>query len=267
MPKVSVVMATHNCAAFLDQSISSVLDQSYGDIELVIVDDGSTDNTKAVIGKYVGDKRCKYIKIFRRGVSAARNEGIRISRGEFIAFLDADDFFLQNKISKQAALFEKKKYCGASYTNELYFKEGQEKEIRSTYYHFSGDIFFYLKRNDFIHTSTFMARREILEENMFDESLTSHEDWELFLRLARKGILFAYTNEPLTKVRVRQGSATRNTGVMDSTRREVGLKARDRWHDMKKEDRARYLKLKTKAFFMGFPNRKCFNRPIPQEVL
>lgn len=278
MPQVSVIIPTYNCVHYLKDSITSVLNQSYGDFELIIVDDGSTDNTEAIIKTYSGDPRVKYIKKHNRvGLSAARNTGIKIAQGELIVFLDADDIFLEDKILKQVRLFKKKRLCKICYTNELYFKEGKKKEMLSNRYHFSGDVFYYLKRSNFIHISTVMVKKKILEEYLFDEHLHSHEDWELFLRIAYKNIDFLYIKDTLSKIRIRQDSMTINKDTMNTSRTEVGMRAKIYWGDFKKcmqpfslrgqKTILRYIKIKTKAFFIGFPKSNRFNRPVPQELL
>jgi len=277
MARVSVIMPTYNCGQYIDESIRSVLDQSYSDLELLVINNGSDDDTDVIVGRYMDDPRLRYIKISDKNVSKARNTGIKNAKGDLIAFLDADDIFLKDKISKQVKLFDKTKGSSASYTNEVYFKEGLKRKTLSTYYRFSGDIFYYLKRNDFIHTSTFMVKKSVLTGNSFDETLSGHEDWDLFLRLALKKVYFTYINEPLTNVRLRKTSATENTHLMDTTRREVGLRARGYWKEFKKEMNPfslegqgailRYLKFKLGAFLIGFPRRECFNRPVPQELL
>lgn len=270
--KVSVIMPSYNCARYLDESITSVLKQSHKCLELILVDDGSTDDTEAVVKKYSADPRFKFIKSPRKeGPSAARNRGIDAAKGDFITFLDADDIFLEHKVLKQAEFLEKKRSCQICYTNEIYFKDISGGEIISDRYHFSGDIFYYLKRGNFIPICSVMARSRVLKENKFDEDikLIGHEDWELFLRLALKGLDFLYIDEPLTKIRMRPGSTTVSDNMTDS-RRIVGLKAKAWWKGFKgsmfpftlKGQKAvfRYLRFKTIGFFIGFPEKECFNR-------
>ena len=278
MPNVSVIIPTHNCGRYLGASIESALNQSYPDLEIIVVNDGSTDNTDSVLERYLKEKRIKYIKNNeKKGLSASRNIAIDASKGNLIAFLDADDIFLKDKIKKQVKLFEINSRIDICYTNEIYFNEEENKEILSTRYHFSGDIFYYMKRSNFIHVSTAMARSGILRKNKFDETLKSHEDWELFLRLAHKGANFAYIKDALSKIRIRKDSMTVDRGVMDKSRREVGLRAKAHRKDFKlsmdpfaaKGRRAyvRYARMKTRALFKGFPKRECFTRPVPQEVI
>jgi glycosyltransferase involved in cell wall biosynthesis len=116
-PLVSVVIPTYNCARFLPQAIDSVLGQSYSRRELIVVDDGSTDDTDAVLRRYAG--RIRIVQRPNGGVSSARNRGIRESRGEFVAFLDSDDIWHSDKLQRQLALFTRSAvglvHCGLRY--------------------------------------------------------------------------------------------------------------------------------------------------------
>ncbi len=106
MIKVSVIIPTYNYAKFIPEAIRSVLDQTFCDFELIIVDDGSTDETREVIKPYLDDARVKYVYQENKGLSSARNLGITTSRGEYIAFLDADDLWMPEKLQKQVPLLE-----------------------------------------------------------------------------------------------------------------------------------------------------------------
>ena len=166
---------------------------------------------------------------------------------------------------------------GLSYTNEIYFKDGSGKEITSPRYHFSGDTLFFLKKSNFISTPTVMIRKNVLAKQRFDESLNGHEDWDLYLRLAYEGVKFLYINQPLTKIRIRNDSATYNTDIMDKSRGEVGLKARALWKRLKKRMNPftldgvkaiiRYAKLRILAMCIGFPWHTRFNTKVPHELL
>ena len=114
MPKVSVVMPAYNYGRFLGEAIQSVLDQTFQDFELIVVDDGSTDNTKEVIGSFT-DRRIKYIYQQNRGVSTALNVGISASRGEYIALLDADDIWLPHNLEKGVEVLDEHAEVGFSY--------------------------------------------------------------------------------------------------------------------------------------------------------
>ena len=277
MPKVSVIMPAYNCADYLGEAIRSVLNQSHQDLELIVVDGASEDNIDDVIKKYEKDTRLIYRKMPKCSIAAARNCGIKLAQGELIAFLDGDDLFLRDKLSKQVKFFKKNKHFDICYTDSIYFNSDTGKEEPCTYYHFSGDIFCYIKRNNFIHPSAATARKKIFKENLFNEEIPPHEDWEFFLRLAYKGVNFAYMKEPLSKIRVREKSITRNVEIMNLARRVVGLMARDYWKKFKKERSftsikglkaiLRYLKFKVGIFLMGFPKKDRFNRPLARNLV
>ncbi len=277
MARISVIMPTYNCAEYLGESIRSVFDQSYQDLELIVVDGASEDNIDGVIKEYEKDKRLVYQKMPKCSIAAARNRGIKMARGELIAFLDGDDLFLRDKLSKQVNFFEKNKCFDICYTNSIYFNSDTGKEEPCTYYHFSGDIFCYIKRNNFIHPSAVMARKKIFDKDLFNEKIPPHEDWEFFLRLAYKGVNFAYMREPLSKIRVREKSITKNVEIMNLARRVVGLMARDYWKKFKKERSFtslkglkavfRYLKFKIEIFLTGFPKKARFNRPLARDLV
>lgn len=105
MAKVSVIIPTYNRAKYISRAIDSVLAQTYKDWELIIVDDGSTDNTREVVEPYLKDKRIKYVWKQNGGVSSARNKGLDIATGEFVAFLDSDDFYMPEKLEKSLKVF------------------------------------------------------------------------------------------------------------------------------------------------------------------
>lgn len=277
MAKVSIIIPVHNCAEYLVQSVDSVLNQSFEDFELIVIDDGSTDSTEDVIKRYSKENRIRYIRYSQqKGLSHARNQGVKHSRGDIVAFLDGDDMFYKYKLDRQIKVFSQNKKNLISYTNEVYFRDDQSKGIMSTRYHFSGDIFYFIKKCNFIHISTVMARRELMLQYMFDENLPSHEDWELFLRIAYSGIWFCYMHEPLSKIRIRPHSMTLNKMVMDRSRKDVGTRAKRYWKEFKKnmspvtqEGRKsiiRYIWFKFGAFLTDFPKNKRFNKPVPQEI-
>src|ERR1044072_1794023 len=116
-PLVSVIIPTYNSARFLAESIQSVLGQSFRDFELIVIDDGSTDNTEAVVAAF--PEALRYVKKANGGPAAARNFGIREARGDFIAFLDADDFWMSDKLALQVAHFNDHPEYGVVFTGSL----------------------------------------------------------------------------------------------------------------------------------------------------
>ncbi len=274
MPKVSVILPAYNCARYLSESISSALAQTFADLELLAIDDGSTDETRDAVSRFLPDARVVYIRQDHLGLSSARNRGIEASRGDYIAFLDGDDLFLKDKIEKQVRALDRGRAIDVSYTSERYFLAGAKNEsLPSPYEKFSGDLLFFLKRSNFIHISTAMVRRSSLDGIRFDPLLKSHEDWDFFLRLAAKASRFSCIREELSLIRVRKGSMTEANPVMDSSRRIVGERGKKIWKELKErralttrkgiQNLTRYCVLKTRAGLEGFPHSPKFNKPLP----
>ncbi len=272
MAEVSVILPTYNCAQFLTEAARSVLRQSLKDLELIIINDGSCDNTDEIIKELEEDKRMIYLRNDRkRGLSFSRNRGVRAASSNFIALLDADDIFFPEKLEQQTRLMKRKK-CLFSYTNQVYFNGSGMCKV-SNRYHFSGDVFYYLKRSNFIPSSSVMFARSLFKHDMFDEDLPSHEDWDFYLRISSKGVRFCYLKDPLCKIRVRRDSMTAENKVMNDSREEVGRRARALWKDFKKHISLlnikgwrfcmRYIRMKASSFVLRFPKAAKFNR-IPQ---
>ncbi len=199
MPTVSVVIPTYNRAHLISRAIRSVNQQTYQDIEIIIVDDGSTDNTKELV-KQLKDSRMLYIRSSQnRGGAAARNIGIQASRGKYIAFLDSDDEWFPEKIYKQVqALVEGEEEVGMVYTGILFMGENgivsnENKPV------FRGKILPQLLRTNVIgSTSSAMIKRFCLEAvGMFDEQFPSRQDLDLWIRIAAKYNI-EYVPEALT---------------------------------------------------------------------
>jgi glycosyltransferase involved in cell wall biosynthesis len=117
MPRVSVILPCYNGARWIAQAIESVLAQTYKDFELLIIDDGSTDNSKDIVSLYLHDKRVRYIYQENRGFSSALNRGIKESRGEFIGFLGQDDLYIPNKLQVQVRYFDEHKHVDLVHSN------------------------------------------------------------------------------------------------------------------------------------------------------
>ncbi|MCM8790656.1 MAG: glycosyltransferase [Candidatus Omnitrophica bacterium] len=274
MPAVSVIIPTYNCAHYIAEAVDSVLSQTFGDIEIIIIDDGSTDETSGVLERYSGEGKLRCIIQRHAGLPASRNRGLEEATGEYIAFLDADDMFLPDKIERQVRAFQKHPGYDVIYSGWRYFYDGKKEEtFPSTYARLSGDLLFFLKRSNFIHVSTVILRRVCLDSLRFDTSLESHEDWDFFLKLAFAGRRFLCLDEELAIVRVRRTSMTASRPTMDSSRVIVGERAKTMWKELKggiglsgKEGigrLARYLTLRTRAALMGFPASPRFNKPLP----
>jgi glycosyltransferase involved in cell wall biosynthesis len=200
MPSVSVIIPTHNRASMVKEAIQSVLSQTYKDFELIVVDDGSTDNTHELVTS-LSDK-VVYVYQPNNGRSSARNHGIRLARGKYIAFLDSDDLFLPTKLQKQVSLMEKNNDYLLSHTSYQHINaEGDYiGEVKSGT--FSGNVYPKIIRRCVIATPTVMVRSEALsEDTSFNETISIGEDAILWIQLARKSKILGI-NEPLTKVRI-----------------------------------------------------------------
>lgn len=212
MPAVSVVLPTYNRSHLLSRSIQSVLSQAYSDFELIIVDDGSTDDTEKVVKSFKSNK-IKYIRHRdNKGLSTSRNTGIRAARGKYIAFQDDDDEWMPEKLEKQIKAFETAPSAvGVVYTgfHRINIKKNYETPARIT--RREGYIFSSLLRQQFVPPQSAVIKRDCFEKvGMFDESFIVMEDWELFLRMAQY-YQFRYINEPLvTMYRQSRGLSTKH---------------------------------------------------------
>ncbi|OAG28326.1 glycosyltransferase family 2 protein [Thermodesulfatator autotrophicus] len=193
-PLVSVIIPTYNRKAFLKEAIESVLAQSFKNFELIVVDDGSTDDTPYLATRY----HIRYVrKQKRQGVSAARNTGIRLAKGSFIAFLDSDDLWLPEKLAKQIVFFKKNPEAVAVQTEEIWIRRGKRVNPRQRHKKPSGYFFDRALELCLISPSGVMLKREVFDKiGLFDESFPACEDYELWLRLLARYPVFLI-NEPL----------------------------------------------------------------------
>jgi len=204
MPKVSVIIPTHNRADILREAITSVLSQSFSDFEIVVVDDASRDNTSEVV-RAIDDQRIKYLRHeTNRGVALARNTGVLNSTGQYIAFLDDDDEWLPDKLKKQYDLLEGSPVIvGVVHTGSFAVDVSSRKILRQLTPTKRGKIFDEMFiQNSIAPTSTFFLRRECFERvGLFDVKLEFGEDFDMWLRIAKE-FQFEYIEEPLVKFSV-----------------------------------------------------------------
>jgi glycosyltransferase involved in cell wall biosynthesis len=181
MPTVSVIIPTFNRAAMLKQAVESVLSQDFRDFELIVVDDGSTDDTMAVLASY---PLASVIRQPHRGVSTARNAGIKTATGRFIAFLDSDDLWLPQKLSVQTAFFQKHPDALICQTEEIWIRNGKRVNAKKHHKKRSGIIFEYAVKLCLVSPSGVMMRKELFDKvGLFDETLPACEDYDLWLRI------------------------------------------------------------------------------------
>lgn len=198
LPLVSVILPTHNRAHTIKRAILSVVNQTYTNLELIVVDDASTDGTDEVINT-INDARLNYIKLEKNmGANHARNVGVENSTGEYIAFQDSDDEWLNLKLEKQMRVMLKKgQQVGIVYTGFLRLESNRARYFPSKQTQKSGMIVEPLLNGNFVTTQSVVIRRECLAvTGGFDERLRRFQDWDLFIRLAKK-FEFYCIDEPL----------------------------------------------------------------------
>src|SRR5215831_18389809 len=208
-PAVSVVIATHNYGRFLAAALDSALGQTFPDFEIVVVDDGSTDDTPAVIRPYLREPRVNYQRTEARGQPRAKNLGIRLARAPLVAFLDADDIWLPAKLERQVPLFDADPDVGVVYGRRLVIdEEGWELEYTQPPLH-RGWILPRIFRSNFVCFSSSVVRRHEFDAvGSFDESIGLAIDYDLWLRAAL-GYRFDFVDEPLVKYRTGHDSLSR----------------------------------------------------------
>lgn len=206
---VSIIMPAYNCEKYIEEAINSVIAQTYRNWELLVLDDGSKDDTLKVIEEFSQkDTRIKALPNGRNmGVSATRNRGLELADGEWIAFLDSDDMWEPNKLEKQLELAEKKEaeflFTGASYINEesVPFKGIFEVPELVTYKK--------LRNHNVISCSSVLVKKKYFD-NIKMEKDEMHEDFAVWLRILRLGIKAYGVNEPLLIYRISRNSKSGN---------------------------------------------------------
>ena len=200
--KVSVVIPLYNSVPFIDKTLEAVFQSTYPDFEVVLVDDGSTDNTREVLEKNGWMEKVKYIYQENSGISSARNTGILASAGYYVSLLDHDDLPLPEKLNVLAHYLQKHPEFSMVYTSVI--MEGEHADIRKPsnerwVLRYEGDLFeslFY--RKNIAPSSTLFIRQSIIDAGLFDKTYKIGEDREFLLRYSLK-YLIGYIDRPLTK--------------------------------------------------------------------
>ncbi len=208
MPRVSVVIPCYNQGQYIRSTLDSVLAQTYNDVEIIVVDDGSTDNTRDQLSSYM--ERIQYIRQPNKGLSGARNTGFQASSGEYVMFLDSDDRLRPDALALMVASLERQADCGLVYCAWQQISSDGQRVLGEVHPGQQGDILKkLLLREFFFFASAALLRRPALERvGLFDETLPWGEDADMWLRLARAGYTFAYLDEPVLQYRVHTGSMT-----------------------------------------------------------
>ena len=187
MISTTVIIPTFNRAAFLPRAISSVLAQKGVEFELIIVDDGSTDNTPALLESFVAQQKIRPFWQANQGPSSARNLGIQEAKGEWIAFLDSDDEWMPGKLKAQLEFFRKNPDHLLCQTEEIWIRNGKRVNPMKMHQKYGGWIFEKCLPLCVVSPSAVMMHRKLFDEiGLFDESLPACEDYDLWLRIAAR---------------------------------------------------------------------------------
>lgn len=244
MPKVSVIIPAYNCESFIGRAVQSVLDQHHRDLEVIVINDGSTDNTLQALAPFL-DRIC-LLQQKNAGVAAARNTGLRVAGGDLVAFLDADDWWVPSRLSVQLATLKHFPEAGMVFSDfavadstgaclmprGIRWKYASIRNEHSAPWHkifsnsitvhwdgseigrhqavaYQGRIAQWLFCGNFINTCSVLLRREVIERlGEFDQTLDTEEDYDYWLRVANEWPL-VYVDAPLTIFRKSSGQLTR----------------------------------------------------------
>ena len=210
--KISVIIPAYNAEKYIAEALDSVLAQTYPIHEIIVIDDGSTDKTAEVVHRYINSRtrelanplNLKYFYQENRGPAAARNSGIREATGEYIAFLDADDTWMPEKLARQIEKFNESPDAGLVHAKRIRIDEsGAEQETRKRHIP-EGFIFDSLLRDNFICCSSTLVKKQCFDDvGLFDEhrEIAKSEDYDMWLRIARQ-YQIGYVDLPLIKYRV-----------------------------------------------------------------
>ncbi len=215
MPLISVVIPVYNGEKTIKQTIDSVLNQTFTDFELIIINDGSQDGTLDIVCK-IQDARIKVFSYPNAGVNASRNRGFKLASGEFITFLDDDDLWIPDKLEDQYKALLNNPQAGVAISWTDWIDESGKIIGRGGYVSWEGDALARMLLNDFVESGSnaLIRKQAFIEVGGFDESLTHAEDWDMWLRLAAR---YHYTTVPKVQIlyRIAANSVSSNVVKME----------------------------------------------------
>jgi len=219
-PQISVIIPTKNRVDYITKSIESVLNQTFQDFEIIVVDGSSTNATKDIVRNLTDSRILYFSQKDKKGSSGARNIGISKSHGQFIAFLDDDDLWMKTKLEEQITMLRQNETFSLVYTSSSYVIQPDGRIIGL--YHrptFDGNIYPHILEENLIgNCSGVLARKKCFETELFDENLLALEDWDLWIRLGKK-FLFKHIGGPLDAYRLHRRRMTRSySNVLQATK-------------------------------------------------
>lgn len=215
-PLVSVVIPAYNAAGTIHATLTSVLRQSLADLEVIVIDDGSTDTTLQVLAGFQ-DTRLRVLSFENGGLAASRNRGILHARARFVSFLDADDIWMPDKLQSQLEALERNPDAAVAYSWTDYIDEAGRFLYQGSHSSFSGQVYAHLLEHNFVESgSNVLVRRGVFEQvGNFDARFPGAEDWDFLLRVASR-YPFAVVRKPQVLYRVVSGSMSSNIARQES---------------------------------------------------
>lgn len=230
---VSIIIPAYNGEQYLAQTLRSVCRQTYRHLEIIVVNDGSTDATESIVNGFIeNDQRVVLITQDNKGLSAARNTGFKNAKGEYLCMFDADDIMLPQKIESQLSFLEENPRCDFVYSNVYHFIDGTQKIYFGVLPETADTYRSLVDYGNFINPNSVFFRRSIYERyGGFDEGLRGSEDWDYWLTLSRQGVGFCHLAKGLTLYRVRNTGLSGNRITVCSTAVRMLEKQRDYTQD------------------------------------
>lgn len=263
--RISVVIPTFNRQKWVGAAIESVLSQSFKPAEVIVVDDGSSDDTEALVRNYP----VEYVRQANRGPSAARNHGVKLSTGNWLAFLDSDDQWLPSKLEQQIMGLEQQREVSLVYTGERWIRNGKRVNPCKHHQKHSGWIYPECLKLCLISPSSVMMRRELfLEMGGFEESYWTAEDYDLWLKITSRYPVLFLDEELIIKYGGHEDQLSRTVAIdvnrvkaLENRMSDMALK--DEWRQATQE----ILLKKIDILILGFRKHGHENKAMEYEVL
>ena len=211
MTAISVIIPAYNAEQTIQETVQSVLKQTFSDFEIIVIDDGSSDRTSDIVGE-IADPRLKCFSYANGGVAMARNRGLSHATGEFIAFLDADDLWVSDKLELQFEALQKHPEAGVAYSWTYFLHEKEHQSYADTSSFYEGDVYAQLLIRNFLHNGSnpLIRKRAIDTIGLFDVTTVPSEDWDFYIRLSS---VYPFALIPKPQVIYRQSSSSASSKV------------------------------------------------------